>query len=85
MNDGATVEKENLEKIFERFYQTDKTKDGSGLGLAIAKAIYKQNNWQISCESKKTLPSSLSAFKFCLSLTRYHIYRNNKKGNDVYI
>jgi signal transduction histidine kinase len=54
-NDGAIVEKENLEKIFDRFYQTDKTKEGSGLGLAIAKAICMQNNWQISCESDKGL------------------------------
>lgn len=52
-NDGAVVEKENLEKIFDRFYQTDKTKEGSGLGLAIAKALSEQNNWQISCESGK--------------------------------
>lgn len=50
-NDGTIVEKENLEKIFDRFYQTDKSKEGSGLGLAIAKAICNQNNWQISCDS----------------------------------
>ena len=54
-NDGATVEKENLEKIFDRFYQIDKTKEGSGLGLAIAKAICDQNNWHISCESEKSI------------------------------
>ena len=53
INDGIVVEKENLEKIFERFYQTDKTKEGSGLGLAIAKAICGQNHWQIFCESDK--------------------------------
>ena len=52
-NDGATVEKEDLEKIFDRFYQTDKTREGSGLGLAIAKAICEQNGWRISCESEK--------------------------------
>ena len=51
VNDGATVAKEDLEKIFDRFYQTDKTKEGSGLGLAIAKAICEQNGWKISCES----------------------------------
>ena len=50
-NDGTTIKKEHLEKIFDRFYQTDKTKAGSGLGLAIAKAICEQNRWQISCES----------------------------------
>ncbi len=52
-NDGATVEKKDLEKIFDRFYQTDKTKEGSGLGLAIAKAICEQNGWKIVCDSDK--------------------------------
>lgn len=51
-NDGATIPKEDLEKVFDRFYQTDKTKDGSGLGLAIAKAICEQNGWSINCESQ---------------------------------
>ena len=50
-NDGAVVKKEDLEKIFDRFYQTDKSREGSGLGLAIAKAICEQNKWEISCES----------------------------------
>lgn len=52
-NDGIIIKKEDLEKIFDRFYQTDKTKEGSGLGLAIAKAICEQNKWQIYCESDK--------------------------------
>ncbi|MBQ2623047.1 HAMP domain-containing histidine kinase [Candidatus Saccharibacteria bacterium] len=54
-NDGATIPKEDLEKVFDRFYQTDKTKDGSGLGLAIAKALCEQNKWDIRCESNKTI------------------------------
>ena len=53
-NDGTVIEKENLAKIFDRFYQTDKTKEGSGLGLAIAKTICNQNDWRISCESDKS-------------------------------
>ncbi|MBO4812741.1 HAMP domain-containing histidine kinase [Candidatus Saccharibacteria bacterium] len=52
-NDGATISKEDQEKVFDRFYQTDKTKDGSGLGLAIAKALCERNGWIISCESSK--------------------------------
>ena len=55
MNDGTTISKENIGKIFDRFYQTDKTREGSGLGLAIAKALCDQNGWQISCESDKKL------------------------------
>lgn len=50
-NDGATIKKADLDKIFDRFYQTDKTKEGSGLGLAIAKGLCEKNHWHISCES----------------------------------
>ena len=51
-NDGATISKNDLEKVFDRFYQTDKSKDGSGLGLAIAKELCRQNGWKIICESQ---------------------------------
>ena len=51
-NDGATISKDDLEKVFDRFYQTDKSKDGSGLGLAIAKELCRQNGWKIICESQ---------------------------------
>ena len=61
-NDGATISKEDQEKIFDRFYQTDKTKDGSGLGLAIAKALCKQNNWNISCKSGENLTTFTVTF-----------------------
>ena len=50
-NDGAAIPKEDQEKIFDRFYQTDKSKDGSGLGLAIAKELCRQNGWKIKCKS----------------------------------
>ena len=40
------------EKIFDRFYQADKSKDGSGLGLAIAKELCRQNGWKIICENQ---------------------------------
>ena len=52
-NDGVAVAKKDQEKIFDRFYQTDKTREGSGLGLAIAKAVCEQNGWKITCESDK--------------------------------
>ena len=56
-NDGAKISKDDLEKIFDRFYQTDKSRDGSGLGLAIAKALCEQNGWNISCKADKNLTS----------------------------
>ncbi len=50
-NDGTTIDKNDISKIFDRFYQADKTKEGSGLGLAIAKSLCDINGWQISCEA----------------------------------
>ena len=61
-NDGATIPKKDQEKVFDRFYQTDKSKDGSGLGLAIAKALCGQNNWQITCENDKHLTKFIIIF-----------------------
>ena len=53
-NDGKIIPAEKLNKLFERFYQVDKTSEGSGLGLAIAKAVADQNKWKIWAESDKT-------------------------------
>ena len=55
VNDGAVIPRDDLEKVFDRFYQTDKTVSGSGLGLAIAKAICEQNGWSLRCESNKRI------------------------------
>lgn len=60
-NDGKTIPSDKLEKIFDRFYQTDKTAEGSGLGLAIAKAVAEQNKWKLVADSdKKTTTFTLS-------------------------
>ena len=61
-NDGTMISSDDVKKIFDRFYQTDKTKDGAGLGLAIAKAICEQNNWQITCESNKNTTKFIVRF-----------------------
>lgn len=53
-NDGTKVKTEDLEKIFDRFYQTDKSKEGSGLGLAIAKTLCDQNCWTIKCSNQNS-------------------------------
>lgn len=61
-NDGATISEKDSEKIFDRFYQVDKTREGSGLGLAIAKALCEQNGWTISCESGKAKTTFVLVF-----------------------
>ncbi len=47
VSDGKPLQKSDLSKIFNRFYQTDKTSSGVGLGLSIAKAIAEKNHWKV--------------------------------------
>ena len=54
-NTGEGIKKEDLDKIFERFYRVDtsRTRDtgGYGLGLSIAKSIVESHNGKIYAES----------------------------------
>lgn len=50
-NDGKTIDEESLLRVFDRFYQVDKTSEGVGLGLSIAKSLAERNGWQLTAES----------------------------------
>lgn len=62
---GIGISKENISRIFERFYRVDKAKSkelgGTGLGLAIVKHICMNNNLKIDVESALNEGS-----KFCV-------------------
>ena len=55
-NTGEGIEPENLERIFDRFYRTDASRNsetgGEGLGLAIAKSIVEIHGGKIRAESE---------------------------------
>lgn len=46
-DNGGGIEKENIKKIFKRFYKTPDSK-GFGIGLAMANTIIEKNNGEIS-------------------------------------
>jgi len=50
LDDGPGIPKEDLERVFERFYQSDAARsgEGTGLGLAIARWIATEHGGQVS-------------------------------------
>ncbi len=64
---GIGISSEHLEKLFDRFYRTDKArsrdKGGTGLGLAVVKSILDAHGSEIFVESK---PGEGSRFWFTL-------------------
>ncbi len=65
-NPGTVIPSEHLEKVFDRFYRTDPSRqrsgEGAGLGLAIVKSIIEAHGGNIGVNS------DASATKFIISL-----------------
>ena len=64
-NKGEYIPPEELSRLFDRFYRTDKSRTSStggfGLGLSIAKAIADKHNGTLTAES---FPDGLTTFTF---------------------
>lgn len=56
-NRGRTIPKENIKKVFDRFYRIDTSKTGSGLGLSIVKKILDLYKAEIKFTSEDELNS----------------------------
>lgn len=68
-NEGSTIPKEKLERIFEQFFRLDTARSsgngGAGLGLAIAKEIVELHHGTISADST----DGVTAFEVRIPLT----------------
>jgi two-component system phosphate regulon sensor histidine kinase PhoR len=70
-DNGEGIEKQNIPRLFERFYRVDKSgarsEGGSGLGLAIVKHIIEGHDEKIYVESQIGVGSE---FSFTLEKTK---------------
>ena len=64
---GIGISKEHLDRLFDRFYRTDKARSrdqgGTGLGLSVVKSILNAHNTEIEVDSK---PRRGTTFRFKL-------------------
>ena len=65
-DDGVGMERQELERIFERFYRVDQARaresGGYGLGLSIAMAIARLHGGTIRAESEKGRGTRMTVF-----------------------
>ncbi len=82
MNYGASLPQEEFEKIFQRFYRPDASRNretgGSGLGLAIAQSIVQQ--WQGNIQVTSDAHSVTFTIHFPLWHSERLLFKNADKN-----
>ncbi|MDC0506038.1 HAMP domain-containing histidine kinase [Candidatus Gracilibacteria bacterium] len=61
-DNGVGIEKQNLSKIWDKFYRNDLGKEGFGVGLFIVKRIIDLYKWKIDVKSKKGSGTKFEVF-----------------------
>lgn len=63
-DDGIGISKENIERIWERFYRVEeaRSEDGSGLGLAMVQALVKAHGGRVDVKSELNKGSCFTVF-----------------------
>ena len=81
-DDGMGISREELEKIFLRFYQSDAARSGSGigLGLAMVREIAQFHRGRVFAEST---PGEGSTFFFQVKKQSHENIKKNEK-NEIY-
>lgn len=69
-NEGKHIPEDQLDLIFERFYQTDSLAEGSGIGLALTKSLVELHQGSINVESTED------------DGTTFTVFLPNKRDND---
>ena len=59
-DNGSGIEKQNLNKVLDKFFQEDYNKAGSGLGLAISNEIVKLHGGRMKIESEKNVGTKIT-------------------------
>ncbi len=68
-NTGKGLSKDEITKVFERFYQINNDKQGVGIGLALVKELVSLHKGSISIES---IPDEWTLFKVELPVAKEH-------------
>jgi signal transduction histidine kinase/ligand-binding sensor domain-containing protein/DNA-binding response OmpR family regulator len=74
-NSGPGISSDQLDKIFDRFYQADDSSvrrhEGTGIGLSLTKELVELHHGEIKAESE---PGKATTFTVCLPLGKNHLH-----------